>query len=209
MVQQSIQAVSSRENIDTMKVVASRTLENGHSLSTLRVSGPPLRPYPTTVSDRVAHRLVAHLETSTPVVREYLTSIHYLTLLPACVTHCSALRDCVTLFVSSWTSFQQGLPCSECTDGKLYGKTLNSMRQAIRSGRSSSSEMLAAISLLERYEIMFDAGRPLFWSSHTSGIVGLMRSQGPPEADDELGTWLALDNYFLLVSCLNTCLLRG
>ena len=190
-----------REGTASLRTIKSNILPDGSSVSSFRFASTWPRPYPTTVSDRVASRIVSHLEKSSTGVRQYLLSnANYLALLPAHLSHCAALRDCVALFASAWANFQRGLPCSDVTDPKLYSQALKSLQRGLRRGPPFSSEMLAAISVLERFEIMFDAGRPLFWSLHRDGMAAILSSRGPPNLEDELSVWLALDNRAVLVS---------
>jgi hypothetical protein len=93
-----------------------------------------------------------------------------------------------------------GLPCSEVTDYRLYAIALKSLRTALDGSRPLRTESLAALSVMERYEHMFDAGRRLHLSSHRAGMATVMKILGPPKSDDEMAIYLHLDSYVLIVS---------
>jgi hypothetical protein len=60
-------------------------------------------------------------------------------------------------------------------------------------------ETLAAITLLERSEALFDRERKPFQISHIEGILGLIQRQGPPNREDKLYSGLIFDNMAGLV----------
>ena len=124
----------------------------------------------------------------------------YLKLLPARLGDSTALRDCTALFASAWANFRRGLSVDQVTDPKLYSKALRSLRGALTNSHGCTCETLAAISVMERFEIMFDTSRPLYASSHRSGMIALMTVRGPSKSGDEMDVVLALENYLILVS---------
>ena len=173
-------------------------MPGGSSITSFRFCGRP-QAYPTTVADRVAGRVVSHLDKSPELTRQFLTLSGFLQLLPARLGENAALRDCVALFTAAWANFQRGLPVSELTDPKQYGRTVRSLQRALDNRQNFTCETLAAVTVMERFERMFDPARPLQWSSHRSGIITLMTARGPPKFDDEMEVVLALDNYMILV----------
>lgn len=120
------------------------------------------------------------------------------TLLPARLGESTALRDCTALFASTWAKFRRGLSIEDVTDRQLYGKALRSLHSALNK-QQFNCQTLAAITVMERFEIMFDPGRPLNWSAHRKGMITLMATRGPPTSGDEMDIILALDNYLLIV----------
>lgn len=152
-----------------------------------------------TRADQVAGTLVGHFEQSPVLIREFLLLSGYFKHLPNRLGESAALRDCVELFTSSWANFRRGLPSDDLIDPKLYAKALRSLRHAINGKADLSCETLAAMTVMERWEIMFDNSRPLNWSAHRGGIIALMVARGPPKPEDEMDTLLALDNYLILV----------
>lgn len=124
-------------------------------------------------------------------------------LLPMRMGHSAALRDCADLFLSAWANFQRGLPCAAVTDGRLYAKALRSLRCALDDQQTPGVDIVAALTLLERHEIMFDLSRPFYHSIHTGGLCAVMERRGPPNPSDELDVQLNLANYSLLVRYLH------
>ena len=169
---------------------------------TIRPITKPPRPYPSTVSGRVAGRLVRLLDNENDGGSKFFRGHRFLLPLPARLDNSPALRDCAALFASTWANFQRGLPCSEVTDRNLYGKALRSLWSALNQNLNEpvKSENLAAITIMDRYQSMFDTSRPLYWSTHRAGLIMLMKQAGPPDLEDELGCWVAIENQGNLVS---------
>lgn len=160
---------------------------------------PTLRLEPTTTAERVAARLVGYLDKGS----SYDASLAacYLHLLPSRLGESSALRDAVALFCGCWGSFRRANPAESPVDPKAYGKALRSLKRAIDDPRQQlSAETLAATSIMDRVEILFDSRKRRGHATHAKGISVLMTKRGPPKPDDELDIHLTLGNQGTLVS---------
>ncbi|KAL7904131.1 hypothetical protein GGI35DRAFT_490718 [Trichoderma velutinum] len=172
--------------------IKSRDIPGGATYSVLRLPQEP-RPNPTTVADRLAANLVRHLENGPD--NAFLLTAGHIKFIPARVGASSALRDCVALLCSTWTNFRRTLPVEQLINPDVYGKALRSLQTALNDERRQlSTETLAAVTILERMEILFDARRPRHRALHGQGMYGLMLQRGPPRLSDELDTCLAFDN---------------
>ncbi|KAK4067238.1 uncharacterized protein Triagg1_7681 [Trichoderma aggressivum f. europaeum] len=184
--------------------IKSRDIPGGASYSVLRLPQEP-RPNPTTVADRLAATLIRHLENSPD--NTFLLTAGHIKFVPARVGASSALRDCVALLCSTWTNFRRALPVEQLVNPDAYGKALRSLQIALNDEHQQlSTETLAAVTILERVEILFDASRPRHRALHGQGMYGLMLQRGPPRLSDELDTCLAFDN---LGSLLALSLVEG
>lgn len=181
--------------------INSRNVPGGASYSILRLSQEP-RPNPTTVADRLAASLVRHLENG-PGSALLLTMGH-LNFVPARIGESPALRDCVALLCSTWANYRRALSIENIIDSKTYGKALRSLQIALNDeNQQLHTETLAAVTMMERVEIMFDAKRPRHRALHGQGMYGLMLKRGPPKLSDELDTCLAFDNLEPMVRILH------
>ncbi|KAL6890490.1 hypothetical protein GGI43DRAFT_416024 [Trichoderma evansii] len=172
--------------------INSRNVPGGASYSILRLSQEP-RPNPTTVADRLAASLVRHLENGPDSA--LLLTMGHLNFVPARIGASPALRDCVALLCSTWANYRRALPVERIIDSKVYGKALRSLQIALDDeNQQLRTETLAAVTMMERVEIMFDAKRPRHRALHGQGMYGLMLKRGPPKLSDELDTCLAFDN---------------
>lgn len=169
--------------------INSRGVPGGASYSVLRLSQEP-RPNLTTVADRLAASLVRHLEHGS-----FLLTLGHIKFVPARVGASPALRDCVALLCSSWVNFRRALPVEQIINSQAYGKALRSLQTALNDEHQQlNAETLAAVTIMERVEIAFDARRPRHRAVHGQGMHGLMLKRGPPKLCDELDTCLAFDN---------------
>ena len=184
--------------------IRSRTVLGGASYSTMRLQ-PSLLQNPTTMADRVAARLVGHCDKGPN--REMMTTIGYIKCLPPRLCNSAALRDCVSLFCSTWANFERAVPLEQLVDAKLYGKALRSLYSALNDHtKRLCCETLAAVSIVTRFEVLFDIGRSYNRAAHVRGLYSLMVARGPPKLNDELDMFLALDNQGTLV-CVFTFLI--
>ncbi|KAL6786342.1 hypothetical protein J3E68DRAFT_447251 [Trichoderma sp. SZMC 28012] len=184
--------VSSSAPSHAIVAIRSRDIPGGATYSVLRLSQEP-RPNLTTVADRVAATLVRHLENGPD--NAFLLTAGHIKFVPARVGASSALRDCVALLCSTWTNFRRALSVEQLINPDVHGKALRSLQIALNDEcRQLSTETLAAVTILERVEILFDARRPRHRALHGQGLYGLMLQRGPPRLGDELDTCLAFDN---------------
>lgn len=155
------------------------------------------RTKPTTVADRVASRLVAQLESCPELIKVF--QMGYLKYLPPLLSRSPSLRDTVSLFCTAWAGYRRRQPVGDFMSMEAYGKALRSLRRCLDGDKTCSMETLAAITLLERSEALFDRERKPFQISHIEGILGLIQRQGPPNREDKLYSGLIFDNMAGLV----------
>ncbi|KAK1248968.1 hypothetical protein MKX08_007188 [Trichoderma sp. CBMAI-0020] len=154
--------------------INSRDVPGGASYGVLRLSQEP-RPSLTTVADRLAANLVRHLERDSDGA--FLLTLGHIKFVPA------------------RANFRRALPVEQIINSQTYGKALRSLQIALNDGHQQlSAETLAAVTIIERVEIAFDARRPRHGAVHGQGMHGLMLKRGPPRLSDELDTCLAFDN---------------
>lgn len=178
-------------------------MPGGASYSVLRLAQEP-RPNLTTVADRLAASLVRHLENGSDST--FLLTLGHIKFVPARIGASPALRDCVAMLCSSWANFRRALPAEQIISSQAYGKALRSLQVALNDeSQQLSAETLAAVTIMERVEIAFDARRPRHRAVHGQGMHGLMLKRGPPKLNDELDTCLAFDN---MGSMVGTCILH-
>lgn len=177
-----------------------QSLPDGALFGHFRLSSGEPRRNLTSVADRVAARLVGYLGNE-DAAWDMLVSTGYTKHLPVRLGESAALRDCVALMCSAWANYRRNMPVTDVVDPTLYGKALRSLQRAIDDPRQQlSCETLAAATILERLEVLFDTGRPYYWTRHTYGIENLMIKRGPPKPEDHLDVQLALENHAALVS---------
>ncbi|VUC37134.1 unnamed protein product [Clonostachys rosea] len=173
--------------------------EQGSNSVTRRSSPSVPRTKPTTVADRVASRLVAQLESCPELVKVF--QMGYLKYLPPLLSRSPSLRDTVSLFCTAWAGYRRQQPVGDFMSMEAYGKALRSLRRCLDGDKAySSMETLAAITLLERSEALFDRERKPFQISHTEGILWLIQRQGPPSQEDKLYSGLIFDNMAGLIT---------
>ena len=187
----------------SFKPIDTQRLNTGAFISRFRLSSHHTPPRNlTTVADRVAARLVGYLTTD-GADRDFLTSVGYMQHLPPRIERSAALRDCVALVRSSWGNFKRDMSAKEVLDLAIYGKALRSLHRAVEviGDRGVDVETLAAATVMERFEVVFDVARPYHRARHSMGIVGLMKARGPPNLNDPLDVQLAIENHGALVGC--------
>ncbi|CAH0023863.1 unnamed protein product [Clonostachys rhizophaga] len=150
----------------------------------------------TTDGDRVAARLVTHLQSAPN--RGLVLQTKYLKDPPRCMEACPALRDSIDLFCSVWHKYRR----SERTDNLAhlaeYGRAIRSLRCTLALGDEGTTvETLAAITILGRTESLFDSRNNASYI-HELGITSLNERLGPPKAGDELHSALVAENYIVL-----------
>jgi hypothetical protein len=166
---------------------------NGGYYSSFRLMARPT----TTVADRLASRLVSHIKSAPD--RGMILRVEYLRELPKRLSDSPCVRDSVALYCAAWASFRRGERSGEFLNMDAYGKALRSLQRALFGPRAVSIETLAAMTLLERTEHMFDRGRPSCNVSHARGIMHLLRLLGPPKPEDEVYGALVYENMNLAV----------
>jgi hypothetical protein len=189
--------------------VNSQSLDGGASYSCFRLSSGP-RSVPTTVADRVAIRLSALLDKG--IYDNGVFNMRYMTLIPQRLSQSAALRDCVALLCSAWANSRRKMPVDELVALGIYGKALRSLQRALSGPQALECEILAAVTIMERFFVIFNRGNRESRMLHIQGIRTLMQQRGPPTAaDDELVQFLTLENQGCLVSDLerlpNPCLI--
>ncbi|CAH0050370.1 unnamed protein product, partial [Clonostachys solani] len=129
----------------------------------------------TTRADRVASRLVHHIKGE----RDWgwVFSMQYLQHLPKRLSESPSLRDTVALFCSVLGDYRRGREASEFLTLPSYGKALNSLRRALKTGQGLKIETVASIMMLEQ------------------AIATMIQKIGPPRADNQLHLGLVSDSY--------------
>lgn len=161
---------------------------------------PSPRQNPTTSADRTAARLVRSLVGHES--KDIFFQVGYLKFLPARLNHSPALRDCTALMCASYASYMRGSSANQVVNLGMYGKALRGLQRALDNRSSVSCETLAAASLMERIEVLFDVTKPAHRARHAQGIDILMRKKGPPDLDNEFDIQLAIENHATLVCLL-------
>lgn len=195
-----VQFVSPGQKMKNLKSIRQQGLPNGAQLGHFRLSADEPRKNLTTVADRVAARFVGHL-THEGAAWDMLATTGYNKHIPIRITESAALRDSVALLCSAWTNSRRNVPLDQIIDPNLYGKALRSLNRSLLDHQLQlRCETLAAASLLERIELLFDTHRPYHRTRHSFGISNLMMARGPPNPNDDLDVHLALDNHSSMVS---------
>lgn len=170
--------------------VNSHSIDGGASYSCFRLSCP--KTVPTTAADRIAARLVALLERGT---YESVVNMRYMKRVPPRLASSAALRDTVALLCSAWTGSRRRRPVEELVALGVYGKALRSLQRALSSGPEQlSCETLAAVTIMERFIVLFNRGNRASRILHGQGIRVLMEQRGPPNGEDELDLLLTIEN---------------
>ncbi|CAH0003364.1 unnamed protein product [Clonostachys byssicola] len=201
---QAVEGIPERSGITnrhgSLMLLQSQRLHGSDScIGTFRLYSSTLSPGSnlTTSADRIAARLAAMLTHDAP--HDMMFQAGYLKYLPARISSSPALRDAVALMCSAYANFQRGLPANQVLNPTLYGKALRSLGRAIDNRTCITAETVAATTIMERVEILFDAGRPFHRARHARGIDTLTRQRGPPKLDDEFDVQLALENHAALI----------
>ncbi|CAH0053653.1 unnamed protein product [Clonostachys solani] len=151
----------------------------------------------TTDGDRVAARLVIHLQSAPN--RGMVLQTKYLKHLPKCMETCPALRDSIDLFCSVWHRYRRGERTDNLAHLPEYARAIRSLRCTLALGDEGITvETLASITILGRTEALFNY-KNNGSSIHELGIASLNERLGPPKAGDELHSSLVAENYIVLV----------
>ncbi|CAG9941495.1 unnamed protein product [Clonostachys rosea f. rosea IK726] len=165
----------------------------------LQLQLPSRTPSPqfpsTTIADGIAARLVLHLNSAPD--RGMIIQTKYLKHLPKRLSEFPCLCDVIYLFCSVWADFRRHMPLVEFVTMPAYGRAIKSLRQALESRNAFTVETLAAITILQRTEDLFNPGRRTML--HEKGITILLAAIGPPKPDDGFYTSLVCENYGILV----------
>ncbi|KAI1763713.1 hypothetical protein GGR53DRAFT_359078 [Hypoxylon sp. FL1150] len=190
---------SSARPAGSLEKIRGHDLPGGASFTHFRLHSHEPKKNLTTVADRVAARLIGYLGND-DAPWDILVYTGYTKHLPVRLGQNAALRDCVAVMCSTWANFKRNLPADKVLDSGLYGKALRSVQRAINDHSVQlSPETLAAVTILERLELIFKVGRPHHKAVHTVGIQDLMIRRGPPRPDDHLDVHLALENHAALI----------
>ncbi|KAI1456972.1 hypothetical protein F4805DRAFT_203183 [Annulohypoxylon moriforme] len=195
-----VQFVASGKGVKNLKSIRQQGLPNGAQLGHFRLSGDEPRKNLTTVADRVGARFVGYL-THESAAWDMLATAGYNKHLPVRLSESAALRDSVALLCSTWTNYRRNVSPDQIIDSNLYGKALRSLQRSLEDQQLQlRCETLAAATILERLELIFDTHRPYHRTRHSFGISSLMLTRGPPDPNDELDMHLALENHAAMIS---------
>lgn len=186
----------------SMISVNSHSIDGGASYSCFRLSSGP-RNVPTTVADRIAARLVALLDKGT-----YETSVinmRYMKLVPPRLGSSAALRDTVALICSAWAGSRRRRPVEELVALGIYGKALRSLQRALSGPEQLHCETLAAVTIMERFFVLFNRGNRSNRILHGQGIRTLMEQRGTPNLNDEFDLLLTIENQGAMVGAHCIC----
>lgn len=153
------------------------------------------RPMLTTVADRVAANLVHHLYNAPE--RGMITQTATLTEFPQRLAANASLRDSIALLCSVWGRFRRGQPAVEFITMPEYGRAIRSLSRTLQSDQVFTAETLAAITMLQRSEDLFDPGQRQF--RHEQGLTSLLEKIGPPEPGDLFYGSIVCETYSILV----------
>ncbi|KAI8965125.1 hypothetical protein F5Y11DRAFT_313926 [Daldinia sp. FL1419] len=183
-----------------LETIRQRGLPGGASFGQFRFAPDGPRKNLTTVAERVSARLVGYLSHEN-APWDVLTVCGYTKYLPVRLIESAALRDSVALMVTTWVNSRRDFKSTPLIDSGLYGKALRTLQRAINDPQEQlKSETLAAATILERLELVFDTQRLYHRSRHWEGIQSLMIKRGPPDPQDPLDVHLMLENHAALVS---------
>jgi len=191
-------AVNTQASPVSIVSIKTRGVAGGGSYGLFRLHTSPKRS-PTTTADRLAAQLVRHLQGPQ---RQVLLGIAYFEFLPNRLGRSAALRDCVGLFCSAMSHCQRGTSAVGLVHlvAEPYGKAIRSVQRAINDPHEQlRPETVAAICVLERFDVLFNVYRKPHRSLHGQGICHLMYKKGPPNLNDDLDTRLALESQTTLL----------
>ncbi|CAH0054975.1 unnamed protein product [Clonostachys solani] len=171
------------------------TVRQAHSgyMMSFRLAQP--RPTMTTSADRIAARLVHHLDNAPE--RQMIMQTARLEDFPVRLEGNASLRDSIALLCSVWASYRSRAPPTEFINMPLYGKAIRSLSRTLDTGQAISVETLASIAILQRTEDLFDPGDRRFM--HEKGIATLLARLGPPKPNDKFYASLLCECYSILV----------
>ncbi|VUC26661.1 unnamed protein product [Clonostachys rosea] len=173
----------------------SNTARQAHSgyMMSFRLAQP--RPIMTTSADRIAARLVHHIDNAPE--RRMIMQTARLEDFPRRLSGNASLRDSIALLCSVWASYRSKAPPTEFISMPLYGKAIRSLSRTLETGQAISVETLASIAILQRTEDLFDPGDRRFM--HEKGIASLLARLGPPKPGDKFYASLLCECYSILV----------
>ncbi|CAG9982214.1 unnamed protein product [Clonostachys byssicola] len=154
-----------------------------------------VRPLPTTVTDRLAAQLVSHLNRASD--RGMILSKTYLQYIPSRLGYFPCLRDTIALFCTVWSNFRRGRQSLDFINLPAYGKAIRSLRRALGTQQAFAVETLAAVTILQRTEELFNPGGQRM--IHDQGMTTLLENIGPPESGDEFHISVLCEDYSILV----------
>lgn len=154
-----------------------------------------LRSLPTTVTDRLAAQLVSHLNRAAD--RGMILPKSYLQYVPSRLADYPCLRDTIALFCTVWSNFRRGRQCLDFINLPAYGKAIRSLRRALGTEQAFAVETLAAVTILQRTEELFNPGGQRM--IHDQGMTTLLENIGPPEPSDEFHISVLCEDYSILV----------
>jgi hypothetical protein len=173
----------------------------GATFGFFRVPSSSFRPHPgqalISPADHVAALLVSQL--STQRFADSATGFGYMRHVPQRMAMSRALQDSVAFFCTSWANYWRGLPLSQILDAKLQARAARSLRLELDGPRKLAPETVAAVTILQRLETLFDLQSEEPRGVHSMGMLALLAQKGPPDLEDELDVRMALDNQTILV----------
>ncbi|KAI1387319.1 uncharacterized protein F4822DRAFT_279231 [Hypoxylon trugodes] len=188
--------------VGNLESLRHRNLPGGASFGHFRLASDEPRKNLTTVADRVGARLVRFVDHE-DAPWDMLTYAGYMKYIPGRLSESAALRDAVALMCSTWANARRNVPTNQLIDPSLYGKALRNLQRALDDQKQQiTAETLAAVTILERLDGVFDTKYPYNVSTHGVGVAGLMAVRGPPNIEDELDIHLATENHAALISHL-------
>jgi hypothetical protein len=166
----------------------------GASYGFFRVAQQPL----ATAHDHLAAQLIYEIGEKSSGDAQLVLS--YLRHLPVRLSQSRALFDSLTVFCDTWANYQRGDAPDKLINPRLYSRAIHTIQKAITGPLQLKAETLAAITTLQRMEILFDADRGSHRSIHYSGILALVQKKGPPNLEDALDVEIAIENQSTAVS---------
>ncbi|KAI9148699.1 hypothetical protein HJFPF1_10740 [Paramyrothecium foliicola] len=147
-----------------------------------------------------------------PELPEFNMTADYFRLLPVRLEYSVALRDAVALFFICWGNNCRAYSPKILANLEVYGKALRSLQRALsgedNEGKQLPCETLAAVSVMDRIEVLFGEQPRLQSTTHSQGIYSLMAKRGPPDLDDDLDTNYILsqggDDFYMFEDWKNT-----
>ncbi|VUC34390.1 unnamed protein product [Clonostachys rosea] len=163
-------------------------------LASFRLAPKP-RPLPTTVIDRLAAQLVSHLNRAAD--RGMILPKTYLKYIPCRLAYFPYLRDAIALFCTVWSNFCRRRQSLDFINLPAYGKSIRSLRRALGTEQAFAVEMLAAVTILQRTEELFNPSAQRM--IHDQGMTTLLENIGPPELGDEFHINVLCEDYCILI----------
>jgi hypothetical protein len=121
----------------------------------------------------------------------------YLQYVPGRLGYFPCLRDTIALFCTVWSNFRRGRQSLDFINLPAYGKAIRSLRRALGTQQAFAVETLAAVTILQRTEELFNpSGQRMI---HDQGMTTLLENIGPPESGDEFHISVLCEDYSILV----------